>query len=84
MEKGKALYEQDLLKRPTYHDGTPRKPWERLSKVAQRSWAAGYVDLEVKCDTCGEITVYHLSPSEADLATCGTCGYCGRSGRFDR
>lgn len=71
MEKGRTAYEQDLIKRPFYHDMTPRKPWELLSKAAKQSWAAGYVDLEVKCRHCGEITVYHCSPSKADIATCG-------------
>jgi len=56
MEKGQAAYEQDRLKRPFYHDLTPRKPWELLSKAAKQSWKYGYVDLEVKCGTCGEIT----------------------------
>ena len=84
MEKGQAAYEQDLIKRPLYHDGTPRKPWELLNNVAKQSWEYGYCDLEIKCGTCGEITVYHIAPSEADRATGATCGYCGRSGKFDR
>jgi len=84
MEKGQSAYEHDLMRRPTYHDGTPRKPWELLSKVAKQSWEYGYVDLEVKCGTCGEITVHHMTPSEADRTTGASCGHCGRSGQFSR
>ncbi len=84
MEKGQAAYEQDVLKRPFYHDLTPRKPWELLSKVAKQSWGYGYVDLEVKCGTCGEITVHHMTPSAADRTTGASCGYCGRIGKFGR
>jgi len=84
MEKGEAEYEQDLLKRPFYHDLTPRKPWDLLSKVAKQSWEYGYVDLEVKCGSCREITVYHISPSKADRMAGASCGHCGRIGRFSR
>lgn len=35
---GRELYEADLLDRPTYHDGSPRKTWEQLSEVARWSW----------------------------------------------
>lgn len=84
MEKGRAAYEQDLHKRPNYYDGTPRKPWELLCKGVQQSWESGYVDLEVKCATCCEITVHHMSPLEADRATYAICGYCGRNWKFER
>lgn len=35
---GKAAYDADIASRPTYHDGTPRKPWEDLCLVARQSW----------------------------------------------
>lgn len=35
---GKAAYDADIASRPTYHDGTPRKPWEDLCPVARQSW----------------------------------------------
>lgn len=31
-------YEADVRARPTYRDGTPRKPWKDLCDVARRSW----------------------------------------------
>ena len=39
MEKGQAEYEADVARRPTYHDGSPRKPWSRLGVVEKWSWA---------------------------------------------
>lgn len=33
-------YEADVKRRPHYHDGTPRRSWEELCDIAQRSWAA--------------------------------------------
>ncbi len=36
--RGKADYEADVLKRPTYHDGAPRKTWEQLGSLEQWSW----------------------------------------------
>lgn len=35
---GRAAYEADVRKRPTYGDGSPRKTWEQLGKVEQWSW----------------------------------------------
>jgi hypothetical protein len=31
-------YESDLKITPTYHDGTARPSWERLSAIARWSW----------------------------------------------
>jgi hypothetical protein len=36
--RGKADYEADVRKRPTYHDGGARKTWEQLGSVEQWSW----------------------------------------------
>lgn len=36
---GQAAYEQDLTKRPNYHDGSPRPAWRDLSAIAQWSWS---------------------------------------------
>lgn len=36
--KGRLAYEDDVTKRPTYHDGTPRQTWEELCQVARWSW----------------------------------------------
>lgn len=36
--RGKAEYALDLLRRPLYHDGAPRKTWEQLGPVEQWSW----------------------------------------------
>lgn len=38
---GQKIYEADVMKRPTYHDGTPRRSWDQLSAVAQESWERG-------------------------------------------
>jgi len=35
---GKADYEADVRKQPTYHDGAARPTWEQLSELAQWSW----------------------------------------------
>lgn len=35
---GQQAYEADLITRPTYHDGRPRRQWSELSEVAQWSW----------------------------------------------
>ena len=37
--RAKAEYEADLAKRPNYSTGDPRKPWDKLSHVAQWSWS---------------------------------------------
>ena len=34
----RRMYEEDVSKRPFYHDGTPRKRWEELDSLARRSW----------------------------------------------
>lgn len=36
---GRAAYEADVAKRPTYHDGSPRKTWDQLGDVERWSWA---------------------------------------------
>jgi hypothetical protein len=35
---GRKAYSEDLRKRPTYHDGKPRKTWEQLHPIARFSW----------------------------------------------
>lgn len=37
-DRGKTEYEADVAKRPTYHDGTPRKTWEQLLEIARSTW----------------------------------------------
>jgi len=34
----RAAYEADVREMPTYHDGAPRVPWERLCAIARWSW----------------------------------------------
>jgi len=38
---GQVDYEADLQRRPTYHDGTPRKSWDELDDIARWSWDKG-------------------------------------------
>lgn len=38
MTRGQQAYERDLIERPRYHDGGPRRAWEQLSDVARWSW----------------------------------------------
>lgn len=45
MTRGQIDYENDVMNRPLYHDGTPRKRWEELSEIARWSWERG----EGKC-----------------------------------
>jgi hypothetical protein len=40
LRDGRRDYEADVQKRPLYHDGTPRRPWDQLSAIARWSWAA--------------------------------------------
>jgi hypothetical protein len=35
---GQLAYEADCRNQPAYHDGTKRKAWQELHKVAQWSW----------------------------------------------
>lgn len=38
ISKGQRAYEADLLARPVYHDGTPRRKWDQLDSIARWSW----------------------------------------------
>lgn len=38
MTPGQIAYQEDVRRRPTYGDGTPRKSWEELCDVARWSW----------------------------------------------
>lgn len=35
---GKQAYEAELVERPFYHTGEPRKTWDELSDVVRSSW----------------------------------------------
>ena len=35
---GQVAYEEELLIVPSYEDGQPRRPWEKLGKIEQASW----------------------------------------------
>lgn len=35
---GRAAYEADVLARPTYPDGGPRKTWSELSEPVRQTW----------------------------------------------
>lgn len=35
---GQVAYEIDLTRKPTYHDGQPRKTWAQLDEHARWSW----------------------------------------------
>lgn len=41
MTRGQQAYERDVKRRPTYHDGKPRRSWDQLSEVAKWSWEKG-------------------------------------------
>ena len=45
--EGRALYEEDCRKRPTYHDGTPRKSWDQLTRIARLSWSSDHSDQQM-------------------------------------
>ena len=38
-DAGRAAYEDDVARRPTYHDGSPRRAWGALDPVARWSWS---------------------------------------------
>lgn len=35
---GRRAYEASVRLMPTYHDGTPRKTWDQLSRAVQIGW----------------------------------------------
>ena len=35
---GQIAYEADVARKPRYHDGSSRAPWEKLSEIARWSW----------------------------------------------
>jgi hypothetical protein len=37
-DNARLAYEADVKRRPTYHDGTPRRSWDQLCDIAKRSW----------------------------------------------
>ena len=37
-DRGQLAYEADVAKYPHYHDGTPRRKWSQLSKLAKSRW----------------------------------------------
>lgn len=37
-EAARHAYEKDIKRQPNYHDGTPRKKWHQLDRIAQLSW----------------------------------------------
>lgn len=41
IERARTNYEDDVRKRPLYHDGSPRKTWDQLSWYVQESWKVG-------------------------------------------
>jgi len=43
--KGQIAYEEDVLNRPTYYDGEPRKHWSELCDVAQWSWERHVIEV---------------------------------------
>lgn len=38
MSEAKSAYEEDVRRRPTYHDGKPRRAWEELSIGSRWLW----------------------------------------------
>ena len=41
-DAGKRAYEEDVKRRPNYHDGTPRKQWDELGTLEQSTWNNPY------------------------------------------
>lgn len=39
LELARKEYEADVAKRPTYHEGTPRKTFDELPELYQLTWA---------------------------------------------
>lgn len=35
---GQLAYEEDVRRRPAYHDGAPRHAWAQLDAIARWSW----------------------------------------------
>ena len=35
---GREAYKEDVRRKPTYHNGQPRKQWDDLDAIAQWSW----------------------------------------------
>ncbi len=41
---GQAAYERDVVREPSYHDGTSRRSWSELSDIARESWERSPTD----------------------------------------
>jgi len=37
-QAGQGAYEADVLRRPTYRDGAPRRTWSELGDLERSSW----------------------------------------------
>jgi len=35
---GQLAYEEDVRRKPLYHDGTPRRSWDKIAAIARESW----------------------------------------------
>ena len=45
---GERVYNEDLKAKPTYDDGTPRKPWNELSNAVKQGWEKNPTPKHVK------------------------------------
>jgi hypothetical protein len=42
---GQLDYEQDVQRKPHYHDGNPRKAWEQLQEIVRWTWERRHIPL---------------------------------------
>jgi hypothetical protein len=51
---GEELYNADVAKHPTYLNGKPRTPWNKLGPIFRTSWEMIAAELTPPCDFCGQ------------------------------
>lgn len=51
---GEELYNADCAAHPTYLNGKPRTPWEKLGDIFRKSWDMKAAELTLPCDFCNQ------------------------------
>jgi len=65
---GQLDYEQDVQRKPLYHDGTPRKAWEQLREIVKWTWERRHMPLTLLVLSLVACTAHPtLEPSPATM-----------------
>lgn len=72
MTPGQIAYEEDVRRKPLYHDGTPRKTWAQLPEWAAWGWERCPTPREYPSDVAkldGRLAVVALGESFESQST---------------